>query len=159
MCKSLHYQFQPCNSKIVIFLITFYYSFTFLTETPPPVPEITPPSQVQGVMLSGSGTSLNVSWTAVTIQMYIYNILYVVRYSTDSGTETDPPSDAMKRSGITATSTTLTGLQSGTTYYVWVAAEILGAGVQGPYSMRSTVSSRGEVIILYIRRLYALLFT
>ena len=85
-------------------------------------------------MLTGSGSSLTVSWTAVTDPMY--NILYIVRYSTDSGTETDPPSDAMKRSGITATSTTLTGLQSGTTYYVWVAAEILGAGVQGPYSMR-----------------------
>ena len=101
------------------------------TETPPSVPEITAPSQVQGVTLSGSGTSLTVSWTAVTGTA----IGYVVRYSTDSGTETDPPSDAMKRSGITATSTTLTGLQSGTTYYVWVAAEILGAGVQGPYSM------------------------
>ena len=109
---------------------------------------IPPPSLVQGVMLTENGTSLTVSWTAVTNPMY--NILYVVRYSTDSGTETDPPSHAMKRSGITATSTTLTGLQSGTTYYVWVAAEILGAGVQGPYSMRSTVSSRGEMIILYI---------
>ena len=122
------------------------------TETPPPLPEIymlytlvlppytatvpviTPPSQVQGVTLSGSGTSLTVSWTAVTNPMYA--IGYVVKYSTDSGTETDPPSDAMKRSGITATSTTLTGLQSGTTYYVWVAAEILGAGVQGNYSVR-----------------------
>ena len=90
-------------------------------------------------MLTGSGTSLTVSWTAVTDPMN--NILYVVRYSTKSGTETGPPSDAMKRSGITATSTTLTGLQSGTTYYVWVAAEILGAGVQGPYSMR--VSNAG----------------
>ena len=100
------------------------------------MPEITPPSQVQGVMLTGSGTSLNVSWTAVTGTDPKYAIGYVVGYSTDSGTETDPPSDAMKISGITATSTTLTGLQSGTTYYVWVAAEILGAGVQGPYSMR-----------------------
>ena len=95
-------------------------------------------------MLTENGTSLTVSWTAVTDPMY--NILYVVRYSTDRGTETDPPSDAMKRSGITATSTTLTGLQSGTTYYVWVAAEILGAGVQGPYSMRAL--NGGEVIML-----------
>ena len=79
---------------------------------------------------------MTVSWTAVTGTDSMYAIGYVVRYSTDSGTETDPPSDAMKRSGITDTSTTLTGLQSGTTYYVWVAVEILGAGVQGPYSMR-----------------------
>ena len=83
-------------------------------------------------MLTGSGTYLTISWTAVTGTA----IGYVVRYSTDRGTETDPPFDAIKRSGITATSTTLIGLQSGTTYYVWVAAEILGAGVQGPYSMR-----------------------
>ena len=96
-------------------------------------------------MLNGNGseTSLTVSWTAVNDPMY--NILYIVKYSTDSGTETDPPSDAMKRSGITATSTTLTGLQSNTTYYVWVAAEILGAGVQGTYSVR--------VSYLYIFRL------
>ena len=91
-------------------------------------------------MLTGSGTSLNVSWTVVTGTA----IGYVVRYSTDRGTETDPLSDAMKRSGITATSTTLTGLQSGTTYYVWVAAEILGAGVQGPYSMRMMI--KGNLI-------------
>ena len=105
-----------------------------LTASPQPPSGVPTPSQVQGVMLTGSGTSLTVSWTAVTHQMY--NISYIVRYSTKPGTETDPPSDATKRPGITATSTTLTGLQSGTTYYVWVAAEILGAGVQGPYSMR-----------------------
>ena len=124
-------------------MLTFVESFlpfTIYTETPPSITPITPPSQVQGVMLNGSETSLTVSWTAVTDPMY--DILYVVKYSTDSGTETDPPSDAMKRSGITATSTTLTGLQSGTTYYVWVAAEILGAGVQGIYSVR--VSNSGN---------------
>ena len=103
--------------------------------TPPAVPVISPPSQVQGVMVTQSGTSSTVSWTAVLTDPK-YNILYVVRYSTDSGTRTDPPSDAMKRSGITATSTTLTGLQPDTIYYVWVAAEILGAGVQGSYSTR-----------------------
>ena len=97
-------------------------------------------------MLTESGTSLTVSWTAVTGTDPKYAIGYVVRYSTDSDTETDPPSDAMKRSGITATSTTLTGLQSGTTYYVWVAAEILGAGVQGSYSTRAL--NGGEVIML-----------
>ena len=75
---------------------------------------------------------LTVSWTAVTDPI-MYKILYIVRYSHDRGNETDLPSDAIKRSGITATATTLTGLQSSTTYYVWVAAEILGAGT---YSMR-----------------------
>ena len=106
------------------------------TVTPPPVPVISPPSKVQGVMVTQSGTSLTVSWTAVTVTDPKYKLLYVVRYSTDSGTQTDPPSDAIKRSGIRSTSSTLTGLQPNTTYYVWVAAEILGAGVQGPYSTR-----------------------
>ena len=94
-------------------------------------------------MVTGNGTSLTVSWNAVTDPMY--NILYVVRYSTDSGNQTDPPSNAMKRSGIADTSTTLTGLQSDTIYYVWVAAEILGAGVQGPYSRRAL--SGGDVTL------------
>ena len=91
---------------------------------------------------------MNVSWTALTVPKYnnvVKKILYVVRYSTDSSNETDPPSDAMKRSGITNASTTLTQLLSNTTYYVWVAAEILGAGVQGPYSMKV---ARGEVTSL-----------
>ena len=125
---------------------TFYDSkqLYFVVETPPPVPEIFPPPQVQGIMLTQSGTSLNVSWTAVTHDhdSSKYKILYVVQYSTKCGTETDPPSDAMKRSGITNTSTMLTGLEPNTTYYVLVAAEILGAGVQGPYSIR--VVNRSE---------------
>ena len=124
------------SSSLIDYVRICIEPFTIYTETPPSTPPITPPSQVQGVMLSGSGTSLTVSWTAVTGTDPKYAIGFVVRYSTDRGTETDPPSDAMKRSGITATSITITGLQSGTTYYVWVAAEILGTGVQGPYSVR-----------------------
>ena len=96
-------------------------------------------------MVTRSGTSLTVSWTAVTVTDPKYKLLYVVRYSTDRGNETDPPSDAMKRSGISARSTTLTGLQLDTIYYVWVAAEILGAGVQGPYSTR--VFNKGYLIV------------
>ena len=119
----------------IICIFTFSNSLLSYTETPPPLPEISPPSQVQGVMFC-NGISLNVSWTAVAGTDSKYAIDYVVKYSTDSGTETDPPSDAMKRSGITATSTTLTGLQLNITYYVWVAAEILGAGVLGNYSVR-----------------------
>ena len=111
--------------------------YIYYTETSAPVLPL--PSPVQGVMLTRNETSLNVSWTTVTYPIYnnmTYKILYVVWYSNKCGIETDPPFDAMKRSGITATSTTLTGLEPNTTYYVWVAAEILAAGVQGPYGMR-----------------------
>ena len=126
-------------SRIIFYCLPFTY-----TETPPSVPEIPPPSQVERVMLTGNGTSLTVSWTAVTGTDPKYAIGYVVRYSSKSQSQTEPPFNAMKRSGITDTSTTLNRLQSGTTYYVWVAAEILGAGVQGPYSMRRMI--KGNLI-------------
>ena len=83
--------------------------------------------------------SLTVSWTALANPKYnniAYVILYVISYSVNSGNETDPPSDAMKISGITDASIALNKIQSNTTYYFWVAAEILGAGVQGSYSVR-----------------------
>ena len=114
---------------------------SIVTETPSAVTVISPPSQVQNVMITKNGTSLTVSWTPVSDPVHV--LLYVVRYSTDSGTETEPPPDAMKRSGITDTSTILTGLESNTTYFVWVSAEIRGAGVQGPYSL--SVSSGSEI--------------
>ena len=114
---------------------------SIVTETPPAVPVISPPSQVQNVMITKNGTSLTVSWTPVSDPVHV--LLYVVRYSNDSGTGTEPQPDAMKRSGITDTSTILTGLESSTTYFVWVSAEIRGAGVQGPYSL--SVSSGGEI--------------
>ena len=114
---------------------------SIVTETPPAVTVISPPSQVQNVMITKNGTSLTVSWTTVSDPVHV--LLYVVRYSNDSGTETEPPPDAMKRSGITGTSTILTGLESNSTYFVWVSAEIRGAGVQGPYSL--SVSSGSEI--------------
>ena len=76
-------------------------------------------------------------------------ILYVVSYSTDRGIKT-----GMKRSGITDTSTTLTELEPNTTYYVWVAAEILGAGVQGPYSMRISIISYSGKRLNYVSYIY-----
>ena len=91
---------------------------------------------------------MTVSWIALANPEHNnirYKILYVVRYSIISGNETDPPSNATKRSGITDASIVLNGIQSNTTYYVWIAGEILGAGVQGPYSMKV---ARGEVTSL-----------
>ena len=55
-------------------------------------------------------------------------------------------------SGITGTSTTLSGLEQGTSYYIWVAA--VSSGEQGPYSIRiikTTYSGKyNHIITVYI---------
>ena len=101
--------------------------------TPPPPP---PPPKVQGVTVTrtvqGSSPALRVSWSAVNGS----GITYTVCYSTTSGTQSDPPSNAnCSTSGITGTYTTLGPLSRGTTYYIWVAA--VSSGGQGPYSERN----------------------
>ena len=78
--------------------------------------------------------TLTISWTPITD--FDYDISYTVWYSTSSGTTTEPPSGALNVSGITGTSTTLSGLTQGTTYYIWVAA-ISSIG-EGPFSTRVT---------------------
>ena len=87
--------------------------------------------------------SLTVSWTAVPGS----GITYTVWYSTNSGTTAEPPSGALNVSGITGTSTTLSGLAEGTTYYIWVSA--VSSGVPGTYSMRMSVTTySGNVTII-----------
>ena len=61
-------------------------------------------------------------------------ITYIVRYSVDSGTETEPPSEASTVSGILDSPITLVKLAQGTTYYIWVAA--VRNGEESPYSRR-----------------------
>ena len=106
-------------------------------STPQPTQDSTPePPQfkVQGVTVTrtvqGSSPALRVSWSAVSGSGITYTV-----YSTTSGTQSDPPSNAnCDTSGITGTSTTLGPLSRGTTYYIWVAA--VSSGGQGPYSDR-----------------------
>ena len=98
--------------------------------TPPP-----PPSKVQDVTatrtVQGSSPALRVSWSAVSGS----GITYTVCYSTTSGTQSDPPSNAnCSTGGITGTSTTLGPLSKETTYYIWVAA--VSSSGRGPYSDR-----------------------
>ena len=93
------------------------------------------PSEVQNVTVTrtvqGSSPALRVSWSAVNGS----GITYTVCYSTTSGTQSDPPSNAdCDTSGIIGTTTTLSPLSRGTTYYIWVAA--VSAGRRGPYSDR-----------------------
>ena len=101
----------------------------YILATPTP-----PPSKIQGVNITRSiyygSVSLKISWIAVPGS----GINYTVWYSTCCGTSTEPQSGALNVSGITGTSTTLSGLAEGTTYYIWVSA--VSSGVSGTYSMR-----------------------
>ena len=96
--------------------------------SPTPSPRVKDVTVTRGV--SAGSPSLTVSWTAVSG----FGITYTVRYSTSSGTVTEPPSGASTMSGVTGTSTTLSGLTQGTMYYIWVAA-VSSVG-KGPYSTR-----------------------
>ena len=75
---------------------------------------------------------LKVSWNAVSGS----GITYTVAYSNSSGAITEPPSGASTVKGITGTSTTLSGLEQDTRYYIWVAA--FSSDGQGPYSIRTS---------------------
>ena len=119
-------------------------------STPQPTQDSTnepfPPSKVQGVTVTKTGqghqAALRVSWSAVSGS----GITYTVCYSTTSGTQSDPPSNAdCGTSGITGTCTTLGPLSRGTTYYIWVAA--MSSGVQGLYSdRRQSITCNGIIV-------------
>ena len=103
-----------------------------------------PPPKVLGVVVTtpiqDSSPALRVSWNAINES----GITYTVCYSTTSGTQSDPPSDAncgTIDSGITGTSTTLGPLSRGTIYYFWVAA--VSSGGRGPYSKRISAGMKG----------------
>ena len=85
-----------------------------------------------------------------------YGITYTVCYSTTSGTQSDPPSEAnCGTSGITGTSTTLGPLSRGTTYYIWVAA--VSSGGTAPYSdRRESIAYNGMILQCYCFRLSAI---
>lgn len=76
------------------------------------------------VNVQDSSPTLKVDWQAIARP----NVSYIVKYSNEEGDMNTPPVV------VTGTSTKLTGLQRGTTYYIWVAA--VSNGVEGPHSDR-----------------------
>ena len=113
----------------ILYTYALILALPFVSYVATPVPP-----EVQGVNIlrstSNGSASLTVSWTAVPGS----GITYTVWYSTNNGTTTEPPFGALNVSGIIGTSTTLSGLTQGTTYYIWVSA--VSSGVPGTYSMR-----------------------
>ena len=62
---------------------------------------------------------------------------YTVKYSTQPGEVSTPPEGALEVKGIRGTSTILTALERGTTYYIWVVGRLPRG--DGPHSDRMSV--------------------
>ena len=113
---------------------------SFITEstdspTQPPPESSTmpaPPSKVVDVRVTPSvqNTSpiLTVTWQAWGA------VNYTVKYSTQPGEMNAPPEGALEVKGIRDSSTILTALERGTTYYIWVVG--VSEGGEGPHSDR-----------------------
>ena len=121
---------------LTYYIIVLFYSYVVL----PIVKDV-----IAIESASDGSPSLTVSWTAVPGS----GITYTVWYSTSSGTKTEPPSGASTVSGITGTSTTLSGLEQDTRYYIWVAA--FSPDGQGPYSERTLQTTHAGIICTLYR--------
>ena len=79
-------------------------------------------------------------------------VTYTVKYSTQPGEVNTPPEGASEVTGISGTSTTLTALERGTIYYIWVVG--VSEGGEGLYSDRTsgeTYDSELDRHWLYLR--------
>ena len=71
-------------------------------------------------------------------------VTYTVKYSTQPGKVNTPPEEAMEVTGISGTSTILTTLERGTTYYIWVL--VVSERMEEPHSDRiSQVTYNSEL--------------
>ena len=79
---------------------------------------------------------------------------YTIKYSTQPGEVNIPPEGALAVKGISGTSTILTVLERGTTYYIWVVG--VSEGGEGPHSDRMSGltydvdSELGSTILIHI---------
>ena len=66
--------------------------------------------------VQGMSPTLTVTWRALAEE----NVTYTVKYSTQPREVNTTSEEALEVTGISGTSTILTGLKKGTTYYIWV---------------------------------------
>ena len=99
-----------------------------------PTPTVETPSKVVGVRVTPgvqhTSPTLIVTWQAVAGGA----VTYTVKYSTQPGEVNTPSEGALEVKGISGTSTVLTALERGTTYYIWVVG--VSEGGEGPHSDR-----------------------
>ena len=102
---------------------------TLPSPTPPPLP-----SKVMNVRVTpsvqGTSPTLTVMWQGLASGA----VTYTVKYSTQPGEVNTPPEDALEMTRISGTSTILTALKRGTTYYIWVVG--VSEEKEGPHSNR-----------------------
>ena len=107
------------------------------TATTTPSPTAKPPTKVTGVSVTpdvqNASPTLTVEWQAPAGGA----VTYTVKYSTQPGQVNTPPEGALEMRKISDTSTTLTALERGTTYYIWVVG--VSEGGEGPHSDRMSV--------------------
>ncbi len=80
--------------------------------------------------MQGTSPTLTVTWYAFASGA----VTYTVKSSTQQGEVNTPPQGALEVTGISDTSTILTALERGTTYYIWVVG--VSGGGEGPHSDR-----------------------
>ena len=80
--------------------------------------------------VQNTSPTLTVTWQAVAGGA----VNYTVKYSTQPGEVNTPPEGALEVKGISGTSTILTALERGTTYYIWVVG--VSEGGEGQHSGR-----------------------
>ena len=90
--------------------------------------------------VQNTSPTLTVEWQALAGGA----VTYTVKYSTQPGEVNTPPEGALEVRGINGTSTILTALERGTTYYIWVVG--VSEGGEGPHSdRRSAVTYDSEL--------------
>ena len=127
----------PSTSTMVISSSTITTASSMPTPTTEPktsTPTAPPLNKVTGVRVTPSvinmSPTLTVAWQALASGA----VTYTVKYSTQPGEVNTPPERALEVIGISGTSTTLTALKIGTTYYIWVVG--VSEEGEGPHSDR-----------------------
>ena len=112
------------------------------TSSVTPSPTAAPPSKVAGVRVTPGVQNTSPTLTVVWQALAGGSVTYTVKYSTQPGEVNTPPEEALEVRGISGTSTTLTALQRGTTYYIWVVG--VSEEGEGPHSDRMSGVTYGS---------------
>ena len=112
-------------------------STTTVSITTLPTPTQLPlPSKVLGVRVTPSVDNTSPTLTIIWHALAGGAVTYTVKYSTQPGEVNTPPEGALEVRGISGTSTNLTALERGTTYYIWVVG--VSEEGEGPHSDRTS---------------------
>ena len=106
------------------------------TEPKTSAPTATSPNKVTGVRVTPSVMNMSPTLTVMWHALASGAVTYTVKYSTQTREVNTPQDGASEVTEISGTSTILTGLARGTTYYVWVVG--VSEGGEGPHSDRTS---------------------